>query len=238
MTRTLRILMFVGGLVFLLSPLYAQKQTGDIKGTVMDAKGAVVAGATVTARNQATNAERSATTTGEGDYAITDLSPGLYEVKVSSQGFKETVARNIDLHVASTSTANLKLEVGAASETITVEANAIQVETTSASVGEVVNGQQVRELPLNSSPNCSPVSPRRTISTARRRAWKRASISRSTATRRRTTCSSSTAPTTTTSVPTARSLCTRRSTRSPSSRCCGTHMDRSLARPPARSSRS
>jgi hypothetical protein len=151
MTRTLRILMFVGALVFLLSPLYAQKQTGDIKGTVMDAKGAVVAGATVTARNQATNAERSATTTGEGDYAITDLSPGLYEVKVSSQGFKETVARNIDLHVASTSTANLKLEVGAASETITVEANAIQVETTSASVGEVVNGQQVRELPLNGS---------------------------------------------------------------------------------------
>jgi hypothetical protein len=149
MTRTFRILMFVGALVFLLSPLYAQKQTGDIKGTISDAKGAVVAGASVTAKNLATGAERSVTTNGEGDYAIFDLPPGLYELKATGQGFKDTIAKNVDLHVASTSTVNLKLEVGAASETITIEANAIQVETTTAAVGEVVNGQQVRELPLN-----------------------------------------------------------------------------------------
>ena len=149
MTRTFRILMLVGTLLFAFSPLYAQKQTGDIKGTVTDAKGAVVAGATVTAKNLATGAERSVTTNGAGDYAVADLVPGMYEVKANGQGFKDTIVKNVDLHVASTSTVNLKLEVGASTETITVEANAIQVETSTAAVGEVVSGQQVRELPLN-----------------------------------------------------------------------------------------
>lgn len=149
MTRTFRILMLVGALLLASNPLHAQKQTGDIKGTISDAKGAVVTGATVTATNQATGAQRSVTTNAQGDYAIGELTPGLYEVKASGQGFKDTVAKNVDLHVASVSTVNLKLEVGTSSETITVEANAIQVETTTAAVGEVVNGQQVRELPLN-----------------------------------------------------------------------------------------
>jgi hypothetical protein len=149
MTRTFRILMLVSAMLFSLTPIYAQKQTGDIKGTISDAKGAVVAGATVTATNQATGTQRTVTTNAQGDYSIGELTPGLYEVKATGQGFKDTVVKNVDLHVASASTVNLKLEVGAASETITVEANAIQVETTTAAVGEVVNGQQVRELPLN-----------------------------------------------------------------------------------------
>ena len=66
MTRTFRtLIMFIGALVFFMSPLYAQKQTGDIKGTISDAKGAVVAGATVTAKNLANGAVRSVTSNGE-----------------------------------------------------------------------------------------------------------------------------------------------------------------------------
>jgi hypothetical protein len=149
MTRTFRILMLVGTLLFAFSPLYAQRQTGDIKGVVMDEKGAVVAGATVTTRNQATNAQRTVVTGPDGQYTVSELPYGLYEVKASNQGFKDTVVKNVDLHVASISTVNLNLAVGASTETITVEANAIQVETNTAAVGEVVNGQQVRELPLN-----------------------------------------------------------------------------------------
>jgi hypothetical protein len=129
-------------------PAFSQKYTGTIRGIVTDASGAMVPNAQVTAINPATNSQRTATAV-DGEYAIQDLPAGTYTVKASGKGFKETVARNVELHVASIATVNMKLEVGSTSETVTVEASAVQVQTTSASVGEVVDGQQVRELPLN-----------------------------------------------------------------------------------------
>src|SRR5207247_7305635 len=80
-------------------PLFAQKITGDISGTVQDSTGAVVKGATVTASNTATGETRSATTSDAGFYRIVELPPGTYKVTATAQGFK-TVTREAQVSIS------------------------------------------------------------------------------------------------------------------------------------------
>ena len=135
-------------LVFSISG-FAQKTTGTIEGTVTDTSGAVVAGAQVVARNVTNDISREVVTNNEGHYTIAELPPGLYEVKITQKGFKEVLNKDVELNVSSNSVVNAVLQIGAAGEQITVEAAAVQVETTTGAVGNVVEGNQVRELPLN-----------------------------------------------------------------------------------------
>jgi hypothetical protein len=130
---------------------FAQKFTGNIRGTVTDRSGAVVPNAQVTVTDPATGVTRSTTTNDNGEYAVLELPVGTYNVSVKQGQFKEFVTQAVAIHVSTTTTINAQLTPGMATEQVTVEAgtNAVQVETTSAAVGEVVNGQQVRELPLN-----------------------------------------------------------------------------------------
>jgi Carboxypeptidase regulatory-like domain/TonB-dependent Receptor Plug Domain len=130
-------------------PLIAQKTTGTIRGTVTDPSGAVVAGAQVTVTNVNTAASRTATTGAEGLYAFTDLQPGIYDVKVSHAKFRESVTKGVELNVSSEALINASLQLGAVTDQVTVEANAVQVETSTGAVGNVVEGNQVRELPMN-----------------------------------------------------------------------------------------
>jgi hypothetical protein len=130
-------------------PLAAQKTTGTISGVVTDPAGAVVSGADVTVTNTATGETRSAKTSGQGDYAITELPAGTYDVTIKQPNFKEYVSKGVQLFVASTATINAALSVGSTTELMTVEANAVQVETSTGAVGNVVEGREVRELPLN-----------------------------------------------------------------------------------------
>jgi hypothetical protein len=128
---------------------YAQ-YAGTIQGVVTDPAGAVIAGAQVTAINNATNDTRAATTSAEGVYVFTALPPGTYEVHVKQGSFAEFIAKGVELHVSSTYDVNAQLKLAkVANETVTVEANAIQVQTDSAALGAVIEGDQVRELPLN-----------------------------------------------------------------------------------------
>lgn len=139
-------------MVFLLIaafPVFSQKFTGTIQGRVTDPSGAVLPNAQITITNVATGVTRTTTTNSDGDYTVPELEVGTYEVRASSASFKEAVTKNVELHVASTSTVNMQMQVGSATEVVSVEANAVQVTTTSAAVGEIVNGTQVRELPLN-----------------------------------------------------------------------------------------
>jgi len=116
-------------LVLILAPaVVAQQTNGTIQGTVTDAGGAVVAGASVSIVNQGTAYSRSLTTGPDGSYAFTELAPGVYNLKVTKDGFKTQSQQNIELHVASTVVTNAKLEVGSVSEAITVEAHPIEVE--------------------------------------------------------------------------------------------------------------
>jgi Carboxypeptidase regulatory-like domain len=136
--------------VVLMAPLVlAQETSGIIQGTIADAAGAVMAGATVSVVNDSTAYTRSVTTAVDGSYAFTELAPGHYHLKVAKEGFKTQTQQNIELHVASTVVLNVKLAVGSVSETVIVEANPIAVETTTATLGSITEGAQVRELPLN-----------------------------------------------------------------------------------------
>ncbi len=144
-----RVLAFSLMLMLLCGAAYAQ-YAGTIRGVVTDPAGAVIAGAQVTAINTATGDSRDATTNAEGEYVFTAMPPATYEVHVKQTSFSDFVAKGVELHVSSTAVVDAQLKMGkAGGEQVTVEANALQVQTDSASLGEVVEGEQVRELPLN-----------------------------------------------------------------------------------------
>ncbi len=147
----MRARMWLAGLVcvFFVLPVAAQKFTGTIRGSVTDRSGAVVAGAEVTIKNGATGETRTVVTNDQGEYVAPELSAGMYTVTVKKVDFKESVSKGVELHVASTAVADSVLQVGNVNEQVTVEANSVQVETSSGSVGNVVEGNEVRELPLN-----------------------------------------------------------------------------------------
>jgi hypothetical protein len=130
-------------------PLSAQKYTGAIRGTVTDPSGATVSGAEVIVKNVGTAATRTTTTGDEGFYAFIDLQPAVYEVRVKHPKFRESVITTVEVNVSSETVINAQLQIGAVTEQVTVEANAVQVETNTGTVGNVVEGNQVRELPMN-----------------------------------------------------------------------------------------
>ena len=130
-------------------PLFGQKITSAIRGTVTDQTGAVLSGAQVTVVNTATADTRTAVSGSEGEFAVTDLAPGIYEIRVKHANFKEAVSKGNELHVSTDLAVTITMQVGSAGEQVTVEANAIQVETTTGAVGNVVDSKQVTELPLN-----------------------------------------------------------------------------------------
>ena len=138
-------------LLLLLAPLgtHAQSYFGSVRGTVTDPGGAAIAGATVTLRNVGNNATLEATTSEEGVYSFGTVDVGVYEVRVRATSFKEFVAKNVEVHVSTPAEVNVKLTLGAANEVMTVEASDVQVQTTTADVGAVIEGTQIRELPLN-----------------------------------------------------------------------------------------
>ena len=128
---------------------YAQVTTGIVAGTVTDQTGAVVPDAPVSITNTATGATRAQNTNSAGDYRFEAMPTGTYQVEVKAANFKESVTNAVEVHASTTTMVDVKLQLGSATEHVDVEANAIQVQTDNASLGETVEGQQVRELPLN-----------------------------------------------------------------------------------------
>ena len=138
-------------LLMLAIPLvmHAQQYSGTITGTVTDSSGAFVSGVAVTVTNTGTAASYNTTTSDQGVYTFAQLPVGTYEIHVKKASFKEFVAKDVEVHTSTTTEISPKLELGSVSETVTVEASDVQVETSQAAVGEVIEGTQVRELPLN-----------------------------------------------------------------------------------------
>jgi hypothetical protein len=129
---------------------FGQNTTGTISGTVFDSKGAVVPNVKVTVTNLDQQiVVRTITTDDHGEYVAALLPIGRYSVVAETTGFKRAVHSGLVLNVADKLGVNLTLEIGAVSESVTVEANPLQVETQSATAGGVISGVQLRELSLN-----------------------------------------------------------------------------------------
>ena len=127
----------------------AQTSTASISGVVTDTSGAVIAGAKITATNEATGVALSQRTTGNGVYSFPGLPAGTYTVAAEQTGFKLTRQAGNVLDVESPLTINLILQLGNAAETVTVLASNETLQTSNAEVGNVISQKEIVELPLN-----------------------------------------------------------------------------------------
>ncbi len=125
--------------------LFAQGTTATILGTVTDMSGAAVPGATVAVKNTGTGLSQTIATDPDGRYRVPDLGVGSYEVQASQSGFSTVVHRGITLTVGTQSVVDFSLPVGQQQQTITVEGQVSQVETTDATIGSLVTEQQMTD---------------------------------------------------------------------------------------------
>ena len=145
-------LMLRGLTTFLLSSTMASAQavsTAQINGTVKDQAGLVLPGVTITAMQTDTGLTRTTVTDDNGSYVLQNLPIGPYHLEATLQGFRPFEQTGIVLEVGANATLPITLTVGQVQETISVEANALLVETRSPGIGQVITNQQVLQLPLN-----------------------------------------------------------------------------------------
>src|SRR5581483_1306441 len=146
-SASLTVMAVLFALLIFPAGLLAQTETGQIVGKVTDPSGALVTGATITARSVDTGTERTATSGAQGDYVITNLQPGLYDVTVQAAGFAARTQR-VQVTVGSRVTVETAMTVQAAGETVEVVASGgVEVNTQSQELSNVVSGNQIRELP-------------------------------------------------------------------------------------------
>ncbi len=138
-------------IIAVLSPRVARAQlaTASINGVIKDSAGGVVPGATVLLKNVATNVTETARTNNAGVYAILNVPPGNYTLQVSKTGFQTKTQSQFTLAVNQTASFDFVLGVGSALQTVTVQAVAPALQTSSAELGTVVASRQVNDLPLN-----------------------------------------------------------------------------------------
>jgi hypothetical protein len=139
------------GIIALAFPGSARAQTtsGLITGTITDSTGAVIPGAHIQLANQATGIQRSAVTDANGYYSIPELQPGVYDVTVNKEGFASQKLANVHLEVNQSEALNFKMGVTASTQTVQVNADVTQINTTSATQAEVVGHSAIVDLPLN-----------------------------------------------------------------------------------------
>ena len=133
----------------LTSLLVAQIDTGSIVGSVHDASGAAIPGATITVTNKATAVALSVITNASGEYQVNALNPGNYTVKAQSKGFAVEVVNDAQIDVQTRRSIDFALQVGNVSQTLEVQSATPLLDTQTADVGGVVQEQQIRDLPLN-----------------------------------------------------------------------------------------
>jgi len=131
--------------------IFAQETTGSINGTVRDATGGSIAGATVTITDPAKNnaVVRTLTTNDDGDWSAPNLPVSVYKITVEATNFKKTVKTDVKLEVGQRRTEDFALEAGNISETVTVEADPVAVNLSTPTAATTINGDQVRELSIN-----------------------------------------------------------------------------------------
>ncbi len=143
----------VFGVAFLLAMLaastYSQTTVGQILGNISDASGSAVPGATVSIVNEGTNETRKTTSDRSGDYIFPQLPVGRYTLTVEQAGFQKFAATGIDLKVDDRRRQDAVLSVGEISQQVEVKASAVAVNSSNATIGEVITEKSIVDLPLN-----------------------------------------------------------------------------------------
>jgi len=131
-------------------PAHGQiSSTSSLSGSVVDPNGAVIAGATVTVKNNGTGEEFKAVTSSNGTFTIPALAVGSYTVTISATGFKQAAASNVKIDAGTPATLNVTLEVGQMNETIVVQGGAEVLQTQTANISTTITGRQIYELPFS-----------------------------------------------------------------------------------------
>ena len=141
--------LFCATLVLFPSILFAQSYTGTIVGTLKDTSGGVIPHATVTIINEQTERQESVTTDLEGRYTSVPLPPGQYRVEAGLPGFRRAARTDITVQVNTTVVIDFTLELGQMTDQVEVRADATLLETSTGTVGKVVDNRRILELPLN-----------------------------------------------------------------------------------------
>jgi hypothetical protein len=130
------------------SALAQGSATSSLSGTVVDSSGAVIPGATISAKNKATNSDFTTVSADQGSFTIPAMPPGTYTVTVSLMGFKTVVLNDVVLNAAVPATVRAVLEVGTLSETVVVEGASAIVQTQSSAISTTIDVNQISNLPL------------------------------------------------------------------------------------------
>jgi Carboxypeptidase regulatory-like domain len=136
-------------LLFGSAPAFAQIESGTFVGTVRDASGGVIAGATVSVIEVQTNVLHKASTNEQGEYNVNHLNPGIYSISIEQAGFKTATQSNIKLDINQVVRVDVTLVPGVVSEHVEVSAAEPLVESQTSSIGQVIEDTQVHDLPLN-----------------------------------------------------------------------------------------
>ncbi len=148
--RNAFIWLFLSALLVCAAAIPAMAQsTSSLNGVVTDATGATVPNAKVTATNHATGVASTTQTDSTGAYLFPSLPIGVYRLEVTATGFQKAVVTDLDLPVATSVTRNIQLKIGEASETVEITAEAAVIDTTTNSMGQVINDKTVQDIPLN-----------------------------------------------------------------------------------------
>ena len=140
----------LGGLLLCSSLTWAQESTtGSIVGVVRDETGAVIPGAAISLTNKGTGAQRTALSSETGDFSIPGLLPALYDIRVQMSGFRAYMVQGLELKINQVVRLDVRLGVGQLTESVTVSGGAVLLETETSAVGQVIDQERVRELPLN-----------------------------------------------------------------------------------------
>lgn len=132
-----------------LAPHLSAQTTSTIAGTVHDKQGLTVAGAEVHVTSTELAIDRSVTTESDGTYRIAALPPGIYEIKVSKEGFQTELFKNIEVTLNRTLVYDVTLQVGSANQTVEVTSVIPLLETTASSTGSTITPQQIEDMPIN-----------------------------------------------------------------------------------------
>ena len=125
------------------------QSSATLQGTVSDPKGAVMPKAKIVVHNQGTGLERTTETDSEGNYQVAALPVGVYRVEVQAPGFQTQVVNDLSIEVARTVTQNFQLVVGGIEQQVSVVSDAPVIESSTTSVGTVINQKTVQDIPLN-----------------------------------------------------------------------------------------